>query len=170
MTGAYQFLKKNGVALGFGIGAVLSVLAYGIIVAGYPEVTPTEEELYKMGMFDFGLYTTYALMIVACFVALIFPIIYVAKNPKDSVKGLIAAGVLVVLYLVTNAMGDGTLSLEMVKSDETLMPIGEMFVAGETQSSAVKFSDGLIKFSYIMLFLSVASIVFAAGRDLFKQQ
>lgn len=170
MVGAYQFLKKYGVTLGFSFGAVLSVLMWVIIVTGYPEFNPTEEELYGLGIFDFGLYTTYFLMIVGIVVAMVFPIIYVAKNPKESMKGLIAAAVLVVLYLITQAMGDGTLTLEMMKSDETLMPLGEMFVAGQTQSSAVGFSDGLIKFSYIMMVLAIGAMIFAAVRDFVKQQ
>jgi hypothetical protein len=170
MVGAYQFLKKYGVALGFGFGAVLSVLTWMIIVIGYPDFNPTEEELYGLGIFDFGLYTTYLLLIVGSIVAAVFPIIYVAKHPKESMKGLVALAVLVVLFVITNLLGDGTLTLEMIKSDETLMPIGEMFLVGQTQSSAVGFADGLIKFSYIMMLLSIGAIMFAVIRDFVKQQ
>jgi len=167
MTGAYQFFKKNGVALGFGIGAILSVLMYVVIFVGLPS---DGSSLHESSAFDFGLYTTYTLCIIACIVASIFPIVYVAQNIKESMKGLIAFAILAVLFLVTSAMGDGILTLDMIKTDESLIPVGEEFVSGVTTSGAVAFSDGLIKFAYIMLFLSVASMFAAAGRDFFKQQ
>lgn len=181
MTGAYQFLKKYGVAVGFGTGTVLAILTYVIILAGYPEINPGREELYEMGSFDFGLYTTYALIIVACLLVAVFSLIYVAKNPKDSVKGLIGFGVIVVLFFITYSMGDGALTAELAKSDPLLLPmeskmIGDrtvsvpvIFEEGVTQSSGLQIADGLIKFGYIMMLLAMVAMTFAAVRDLVKQ-
>lgn len=181
MTGAYQFLKKYGVALGFGTGAVLAVLTYVFILVGYPEINPSKEELYEMSNFNFGLYITYALIAVACLLVAVFSLIYVAKNPKDSVKGLIGFGVIVVLYFITYSMGDGAMTAELAKSDPSLMPMetkeiaGRMltvpvvFEEGVTQSSGLQTADGLIKFGYIMMLLAIVAMAFAAVRDLVKQ-
>lgn len=181
MTGAYQFLKKYGVAVGFGTGAVLAILTYAIILAGYPEITPGREELYEMGSFNFGLYTTYALIIIACLLVAIFSLVYVIKNPKDSLKGLIGFGVIVVLYFITYGMGDGTLTAALAKSDPTLLPteiktiagtdvtVPVVFEEGITQSSGLQTADGLIKFGYIMMVLALVAMTFAALRDLVKQ-
>lgn len=181
MTGAYQFLKKYGVAMGFGLGTVLALLTYVFILAGYPEFNPTEEELYKLRIFDFGLYTTYALIVIAVLLVAVFTILYVAKNPKESVKGLIGFAVIAVLFVVTYSMGDGALSNDLVNSDPTLLPTETKMISGTpvnvpmvleegvTQSSGLQFADGLIKFGYAMLLLACAAMVFAAGRDFVKQ-
>jgi len=169
MTGAYQFLKKNGVAIGFGTGTVLAILTYGIILGGYPEFNPTTEDLYKLPIFDFGLYTTYALIVIASLAVVLFSSLYVIKNPKESVKGLIGFGVMAVLFIVTYSMGDGTLTEGLINSDPSLLPLDVKFEDGVTQSGDVQMADGLIKFSYAMLLLSGLAILFAIGRDFIKQ-
>lgn len=171
MTGAYQFLKKYGVAVGFGTGAILSVLSYLIIVLGYPEFTPSNEELYQLGIFDFALYTTYFLIFAAILLVVVFSGMYAAKNPKESVKGLIGLGIIVVVFILTYLMGDGTLTSELITSDPSLLPTGAgevVFKEGETQSSSLQMADGLIKFGYVAMVLAIAAMFFAAGRDLIK--
>lgn len=177
MTGMYQFLKKYGVAIGFGTGAVLSILTFAIILLGYPEGNPTAKELIAnpdhSGIFDFGIYITYVLLGIACLVSIIFPVIYMAMNPKDSVKGFAAFAVILVLYFITQAMGDGTLSTELATSHEYLLKDSDgnvqTFVAGKTQSPALKSADGLIIFGYIMLGAAFFLMLAAALRDFFKQ-
>lgn len=168
MTGAYQFLKKNGVAIGFGLGAVLSVLTYAIIQGGYPDFNPSNEELYKLSIFNFGLYTTYALLALACVAVVLFSLFYVAKNPKESLKGLIGFGILLAVFGITYSMGDGLLTDELVNSDATLMT-DEKFVPGESFSGNLQFADGMIKFAYFMLGGAGLAVLFAIGRDFIKQ-
>lgn len=181
MTGAYDFLKKYGIAISFSIGAVLVVLMYLIIGSSLPEITLDEEEMYTMTSFDFGIYVTYFLIAAACLLVAVFSLIYVIRNPKESVKGLIAFGVLIALFAVTYAMGDGTLTGELAKSDPTLMPMeakvqsGQTIMVpvvlqeGETQSSDLQMADGLIKYGYIMMILASVAMVFAMLRDLIKK-
>jgi hypothetical protein len=169
MTGAYQFLKKYGVAIGFGSGTILCLLMYVIILSGYPEFNPTEKELYELSIFDFGLFTTYCLVCLAIILVVGFSGMYVAKNPKDSIKGLIAFGLLSVLFFITYSMGDGSLTTELVNSDPTLLALDVKFEEGVTQSSGVQFADGMIKFGYIMMILASLAMFLAAGRDFIKQ-
>ncbi len=173
MTGAYQFLKKYGVAIGFGVGALLSVLMYVIILSGFPEFSPTKKELYGTAIFDFGIYVTYILIFIAIVLVIIFPAIYAAQNPKESLKGLIGFLVVLVLFFVTYAMGDGFLTEELVNSDQSLLPkengVPVMLVEGETYSSGLQMADGLIKFGYIMLLLACVTALGATGRDFIKQ-
>jgi hypothetical protein len=174
MTGVYQFLKKYGVAIGFGTGTVLSILMYVIIVTGYPPFNPSNEELYKLLIFDFGLYTSYILILIAVILVASFSGLYVAKNAKESIKGLVSFGIIVLLFIVTYSMGDGALTAEIVNSDPTLLPInpsGDLTILkeGVTQSSGLQTADGLIKFGYIMMILACTTMVLAAGRDFVKQ-
>jgi hypothetical protein len=169
MTGAYQFLKKYGVAIGFSTGTVLCILMYAIILGGYPDFNPSEKELYGTSIFDFGLYTTYILIVIGILLIAIFSLLYVAKNPKDSIKGIAGFGVIIVLFIITNSMGDGSLTTELVNSDPTLLPMDVKFEEGVTQSSGVKFADGMIKFGYIMMLLASLAMMLAAVRDFIKQ-
>ncbi len=169
MTGAYQFLKKYGVAIGFSTGTVLCILMYAIILGGYPDFNPSEKELYGTSIFDFGLYTTYILIVIGILLIAVFSLLYVAKNPKDSVKGIAGFGVIIVLFIITNSMGDGSLTTELVNSDPTLLPMDVKFEEGVTQSSGVKFADGMIKFGYIMMLLASLAMMLAAVRDFIKQ-
>ncbi|MCH2023453.1 MAG: hypothetical protein MK207_13335 [Saprospiraceae bacterium] len=169
MTGAYQFLKKYGVAIGFGLGTILCLLMYVIILSGYPEFNPTEKELYELSIFDFGLFTTYFLVCLAIILVVAFSGMYVARNPKESVKGLIAFGVLLVLFFISYSMGDGSLTTELVNSDPTLLALDVKFEEGVTQSSGLRFADGMIKFGYIMMLLASLAMLLAAGRDFIKQ-
>lgn len=173
MVGAYQFLKKYGVAIGFGLGAVLAILTWVIILGQYPQGNPTLEELNKnhSDLFNFGLVATYGLLFLAIGASVIFPIIYMAMNPKDSVKMLIGVGVIIVIYFITNAMGDGTMTADLLKSDESLITAEQLanFKPGVTQSSSVKFADGLILWGYVMLILASLLVVAAGVRDFIKQ-
>jgi hypothetical protein len=169
MTGAYQFLKKYGVSIGFSIGTVLCIVMYAIIIGGYPDFNPTEKELYGTSIFDFGIFTTYFLIFLAVILVAIFSLLYVIKNPKESVKGLIGFSVIVVLFFLTYSMGDGSLTTELVNSDPTLLPLDVKFEEGLTQSAGVKFADGMIKFGYVMMILSIVSMLLALGRDFIKQ-
>ena len=162
MVDAYQFLKKYGVGIGFGLGAVLSILTYVFILGGYPDNNPTEEQLYVTSIFDFGILSAKYLVYLGVLLMLGFFVKDVVQDPKGSTKPLIMLGVLLVIYFVTQAMGDGTLTLDMLNSDASLLPAGEKFEAGVTQSVDVKFADGLIHFgsimvngAWIILFLSV---------------
>jgi hypothetical protein len=184
MTGAYQFLKKYGVAISFGVGAILAILTLVIIVAGFGAsdiINPSREELYEMDSFNFGLYATYALIILACALVLIFSVLYVIRNPKESIKGIIAFAILAVIFAITYTMGDAKLTPDLINSDATLLPTEEVvqngetivkpvvFVEGDTESSDLKMADGLIKYGYIMLILASVAMVIGMIRDLIKQ-
>lgn len=170
MTGAYQFLKKYGLALSAGIGGLIAFLSYAFILGGYPEFNPSNEELYKLGIFDFALYSTYFLVIGATALVAIFSILNVVKNPKESRNGLIGVGIFVVLFILSYTMGDGTLTEGFVTSDPSLLPAGVKFEAGITQSSNLQIADGLIKFTYILMFLSGVAMLLGAARDLMNQR
>ncbi|MFK7797342.1 MAG: hypothetical protein AB8E82_07805 [Aureispira sp.] len=181
MTGAYQFLKKYGVAIGFGIGAILAVLTFVIIAASYPDIDPSKEELYEMSSFNFGIYATYVLIGLACSLVLVFTVAYVVRNPKESLKGIVAFAILLALLGITYSMGDAYLTEELINSDNTLLPVEEkvvdgntitvpvIFKEGETQSSSLQLADGLIKYGYIMLILAVIAMGVGMLRDLIKQ-
>ncbi len=170
MTGAYQFLKKYGVAIGFGIGAIISALTYIIIFSSYPATEPSKAELYNSSTFDFGITSSMILIGLATLAVLVFFVVQVVQDPKGSIKLLGGLAVLVVVYFVTQAMGDGTLTSDIVSSNESLIPQGEIFKEGVSVSPDVKFSDGVIKFGYFMLGTAILSWVLGLAYGFVKQQ
>lgn len=161
MVKLYQFLKKYGVAISFGTGTVLVILTYAIIMGGFPAGNPTNKELYSTGVFDFGLFSTYFLTFVCILASLIFPIIYMAKNFKESIKAIIGLALIVVLFLVSYLIGNSTIPPDVIKGIET----GKLPAMTEGQ---MKLVDGSIILSYIMLFLSIGAIIFANIRSFGK--
>ena len=170
MVNSYNFLKKYGVIIGFSSGAVIALLTYVFILSGYPDVEPTKEELYGYGVFDFGLYATYFLVFLAVATSIVFSVFNSFKNPAGAKKMLIGLAGVVVLIIITQMMGDGTLTLDMVKSDESLLPQGEIFQDGVSSSSAVKFADGLIKMTYVLIAAAILSTIGGIIYGFTKQQ
>lgn len=161
MVKLYQLLKKYGVALSFGVGAVIVLLTYVVIMGGYPAGNPTNKELYDTGIFDLGLYASYFLLIVGIAVSLLFPTVYMAKNFKQSRKGVIGLAVIVVLFVVSYLIGNSTIPAEVAKGIE----IGKLPAMTEGQ---MKLVDGSIIMGYIMMILGIGAIIFANIRSFGK--
>ena len=161
MKAAYQFMKKFGVTIGFSLGAFLSVLVILIIISGFPEGA-TLEELYKSSIFNPAINISFGLIVIAFFAAIVGPTIYTVLNFKDSVKFLIALAAMVILYLISRAMGSVPNQQELV-----------FFQGVDNQhliASDVAFVDGLLLFTGIMIFLTLASLVFMGVWGLLKQR
>ena len=169
MTGLYQFLKKYGVGIGFGVGTLLAFLTYLFILIGFPEGQPTKKELYEYNIFDFGIISSQWLVYIAVFLVLVFFIKQAVEDPQGSIKPLAGIGILVVVYFITQGMSDGVLTLDMVRSNSDLIPEGEVFEAGVTTSEDVAFSDGLIKFGYFMLGTAIISWLLGLVYGVVKQ-
>lgn len=161
MKAAYQFMKKFGVTIGFSLGAFLSVLVILIIVSRFPEGA-TLEELYKSSIFNPAINISFVLIIIAFLAAIVGPSIYTLLNFKDSVKFLIALVAMIILYLVSRLMGAVPNQQELV-----------FFQGVDNQqllASDVAFVDGLLLFTGIMIFLTLASLVFMVVWGLLKQR
>ncbi len=161
MKAAYQFLKKFGVSIGFSLGALLSVVIILIIISGFPEGA-TIEELYQSAIFNPAINISLALIIIAFLAAIIGPTIYTALNFKDSIKFLIALAVMVVLYLISSAMGATPTNQELV----FFQGVDNQHLKAED----VAFVDGLLIFTGIMIFMTLASLVFMGVWGFLKQR
>jgi len=164
MVGLYQFLKKYGVAIGFGLGAVLVVLMYLLIFSNYPEGNPTSKELgaNHSEIFNFGIYISYFLIILATILSLVFPIGYLAMNIKESIKVLVGIAAIVVIFFIAYSIGSGEISGEIAAS------IAKGKVAEMTEGE-MKLAEGLMYMGYIMLGLTGLVALAANARDFSKQ-
>jgi hypothetical protein len=97
----YNYLSKNGQLVAFllGVVMVLIFLAMAIPTAGdYFFDTMTDEELFQVDIFNFGILAAGVLTAICAAGILFFGIYHVASNPKGSIKGIV--GVLVIAVLM----------------------------------------------------------------------
>ena len=98
-------------------------------------------------MLDFGLYLFYALLFIAVGAAIIFPLLYVIKEPKALGKSAIGIGVLVVLFVIAYAMSGAEVNVKAA-------------AAGITESASKLIGAGLIMF-YITLVLAILALIYS---------
>lgn len=151
MKAAYLFLKKHGVTISFLVGTLLSVISIGVIISGFP-AGATMEQLYDTTIFNPALNISFVLILLTSLAALVGPAIYTAMNFKDSLKFLIMFVVMVALYFISISMGS-------VPGKEDLIFYqgrDNQHLTGET----IAYIDGLLILTGIMIFLTMASLVF----------
>lgn len=95
-------------------------------------------------MIDFGLYLTYALLAIATLAALIFPIIYLARHPKEAKQTLIGIGGMILIFLISYLIADST------------VPAGSNI----SESTSKLVSAALTAF-YILFGLAIIAAVFS---------
>jgi hypothetical protein len=102
-------------------------------------------------MIDGGLIASYITLGISVFVALIFPIIHMASNPKGAIKGFLGFAAIVVLGLISYLLSSNELTalqLERLKVSDTI---------------SVLVGSGLI-LTYIVGVATVIAAIFLAIR------
>jgi hypothetical protein len=156
----YNFLAKNGQALAFGVGSLITVIFFAIAAAGLGEFSALSiEEQRKTTIFDFGLYASLALTVISVVLLVAFGIIQVAMNFKDSAKGLIALLVLAGVYFTSIAIAPGEVTGVMAATVEKV---------GGVSPAALKFIGGSITTSLIISAVSIGAFVISEIRNFFK--
>lgn len=98
-------------------------------------------------MLDLGLYTFYALLLIAVAAALIFPLINSVREPKALIRSGIALVVVLVLFGISYGLSDSTLTRNALS-------------AGLTEGTVKLIGAGLIMF-YIVLILAVLALIYS---------
>jgi hypothetical protein len=128
---------------------------------GFPEGA-TMEQLYDTKIFDPALNISYLLIGIASLAALVGPGIYTAMNFKDSYKSLLAFVVLIALYYISLAMGTTPNKEELT----FFQGVDNKHLTGET----IAYIDGLLKFTSIIIILTLGSLVFMGVWGFLKQR
>jgi hypothetical protein len=98
-------------------------------------------------MIDAGLYITYALFFIAVGAAIIFPLLYIIKDPKGVVKSLAGIGALVVIFILCYAV-----SGDEVTAKYTSLGVGS--------GSSKLIGAGLIMF-YAVMAISMVGVIYS---------
>ena len=100
------------------------------------------------------IYWTYLLVAIAAVLAVVFPIIFMIRNPKGTKKSLIGIGALALVFLIAY----------LIASDEVL-PKFEKYGVDSTVSKQVGM--GLIA-TYLFGFGAIGAIIYSAFARIFK--
>lgn len=97
----YNFLVKNGQALAFGLGTLIVVVFFAMVLpnsSGFMDL-PREEQ-YTTSMFNFGIQMAVVLIVAATAAMLLFGLFQIFSNLKGSIKGLIGFGALLAVFVI----------------------------------------------------------------------
>lgn len=101
----YNFLTKNGQTIAFAVGAVICLAFYGLVMGSGDFDHFTQMDMdgvkdkarYDLGLFDFGLMVTVALIIIAAVLMVAFGGFQAITNIKGSlgaIAGLVIIGII----------------------------------------------------------------------------
>lgn len=153
----YKFLTKNGQLLSFVVGAAVSVLFILIASNGIPDgfdQLPKEEQ-FSTGSFDFGLYASIGLTIIAFGLMIAFGVYQMATNPKGAVKGIAGIVAIAVIFLIAYNMGDAT--------------VKEKWAAEfDVTENVSRYVSGAMTTTLILGVIAVAALIISEVRNFFK--
>ena len=154
----YKLLTKNGQLFAFGLGILLVVITLVSILTGIGDDFDGLERAkqFESTAFNFGLYVSFALIVLTVIIMVAFGLMQVFGNLKGSMVGLIGLGVIAVLFFVTKSMASPTLS----------EAIADKFPA-VTDGISTTIS-GAITTTLILLAVAVAAFILSEIRNFFK--
>jgi hypothetical protein len=156
----YKFLAKNGQALAFGVGTLITVIFFAIAAGGLEEFSAQSLEEQRMTtIFDFGLVASLVLTVLSVVLLFFFGVYQVAMNFKESFKGLLALLVLLGVYVATIVAAPSEVTGIMANTVEKV---------GGVSPFALQFIGGSITTSLIMCAIALVVFVLSEIRNFFK--
>ena len=107
-------------------------------------------------MINLLLFLTYALVIIGGLACILFPLIYMLKNPKGAKKSFIGIAAILVLFVICYAISSG----------EVLPNWAEKF--GTTEGASKRIGGALIMF-YVIMGGAIAMAVISEFKGLIKK-
>ncbi len=163
----YKFLNKHGQTLAFGLGLLITIIfmAGAFPTAGeFDFESMSDEEISKIGIFDFGLKAAVGLAILTAVALVLFGIYHIATDLKGSVKGLIGIAALVGLFFIAYSMADGIPTGSIAGAVEKFAASGN----GQISEANLKFIGGGITTTVILIMVAAASFVIAEIVNFFR--
>lgn len=159
MSNAYKFLTKNGTALAFGLGVIVSVIGLGAVLGGIESFNMlAEEEQGTTSIFNTAIWGAIVLA-VACFVLMIlFGLIHVASNWRGAIEGIIGLAVIIGLTVVFYSTSE----------PETTGKVGQAIADGKLDANTSKWISGVLKTTLVLISGTVLVFIFSEIRNAFK--
>lgn len=143
----YKTLAKNGQTVAFGAGALLIIIFFLInVTAGLDSAL------------NFIIWAGIILLVLTIVVLVGYALYQIIRDPKDSVKGLIGMGALLVLFLI----------LYLVTTPDTGGKIGELREEFNITDNLMKAISSGILTTFILAVLGIGAFLYSEVRNLFK--
>ncbi len=156
----YKFLTKNGQAVAFIGGLVITVFFFLIAINGMNKFNALpKEEQFTTSIFDFGLMGAIALIVVAAVATIAFALLQIFGNLRSSLAGIIGVVAMVGIFLVSYATASGEVTSDIARAVEN---------AGGVSANNLKIIGGGITTALIMLGLATLAFVGSEIRNFFK--
>ena len=157
----YKFLVNHGQQLAFGVGILVTILFLGVAYSGLDAFSALpEEEQASTSIFDVGLKGALVLTVVAAAAMVLFGLWHIFGNFKNSVKGLIGVGLLVVIFIVAYATASGTPEVPAIADAANKV--------GGISEGQMKFIGGSITTAVVLTAIAALAFVFSELRNFFK--
>lgn len=161
---AYNFLSRKGVAVAFGAVVVIFLISVVPIIMGVSEFSaiPTERQAFapEGDIFKVGIWLSIILLGLAVVVTILLSLLQIAGHPKAAKRGLIAVGIIAVLFGAFYAMTDTNVT-------GSLKATVENFKVSDSIFSVI---TGGIQLSLLMLVGLVAIVILLEIWGYFKNQ
>jgi hypothetical protein len=155
----YKFLTKNGQALAFGLGVLVTII-FLMGVLPNTELIDTENP-QNVNIFNFGITATIILIIIAAAAMVLFGLVQVASSFRTSWKGILGFVALVAVFLIAYATANGSLTNEVAAIQNAATD------AGVTDAN-LKFIGGSITTLLVLLLVAVGTFIIFEIVNFFK--
>lgn len=156
----YKFLTKNGQAIAFVAGLVITVIFLLIAISGMSSFNALDkEQQFTTSIFDFGLMGAIALTIVAAIATVLFALMQIAGNFRSSLAGILGVLLIVVIFIVGYSTASGEVTSDIARAVEN---------AGGVSANNLKIIGGGITTALVMLGLATFAFVGSEIRNFFK--
>ncbi len=143
----YKYLAKYGQSLAFGGGALLIVIFFLIVLIAGQDAA-----------LNFIIWAGIVLLVLTIVALVGYALYHVIRDPKDSAKGLIGLGAMLLLFFI----------LYLVSPAETTGKIGALREEFSISDNLMKAISSGILTTFVLAILGVGAFVYSEVRNLFK--
>lgn len=158
----YNLLSKYGQVGAFVLGTVLVLIFMIGAFSGagdYNFDTMSDAEIYKVNIFNFGIYVAIGLAVISAAAMLLFGLYHLATNFKNSIGGIIGIVAIVVMFFIFK----GSSVAEIADHHPSIQGAIERYLSSAegnviTQDN-LTFIGGIIRTGFVLLVLSFVSLI-----------
>lgn len=161
----YNFLSKNGQLVVFLVGLVLVGIFFVMVVFGvgdYYFEQMEDSEIYKVGIFDFGIMVVVVFIIICVIGMLVFGIFQIFSNFKKLLIGIIGVVVIVILVIIFFNILFGEVDyFQIERLIEKIVEVGgEVLFSGVLKWVGSGLCMGILMFVLVFVLMVVMFLIF----------
>lgn len=150
-------IMRVSLRIGFWLLMVITAIIAVLFVI---RISGAESRAMESAAVQPALYWTYILLAIATFFAVIFPVIFIIRNPKKAIKALISLLILGVIVLVAYLLADAT---PIVTATSATNP-------DFSDRGVLLLSDTGLRTTYILICVAILMLLFTGVRSIIRNR